>query len=91
MKIETFIKNEVRKYKTKALTNKKKGVNLDKLESMSKTHQSNCENFIHSKDLSYSEQCRYNEITINMLQQVDDELFGCFNGQGVCIGYDYYR
>ena len=39
MKIETFIKNEAKKYKNKVIANKKNGVNLDKLERMARQHE----------------------------------------------------
>lgn len=91
MKIETFINNEVKKYQKKVITNKQKGVNLDKLEKMFRQHQDNCFEFIYKQQLSYSEECRYKDMARNELQRVDDQSFGCFNDRGQCVGYNFYR
>ena len=90
MRIETFINNESKKYQKKAIANKNKRVNLDKLESMFRKHQENCEEFIEKQDLSYTEQWTYKNQARDTLQSVDNELFGCFNDKGLCIGYDFY-
>lgn len=90
MKIETFINNEAKKYQKKAITNKKKGVNLDKLEKLFMQHKRNCEDFIEKQNLMYAEKCKYKNLAENALQRIDDNLFGCFNDKGVCIGYNFY-
>lgn len=91
MRVETFINNEAKKYQKKAITNKNKGVNLDKLEAMFRKHQENCKEFIDRQDLSYTEQCTYKDMARNTLQAVDNQLFGCFNDKGLCIGYAFYK
>lgn len=91
MKIETYINNEVKKYRNKTINNKKKGVNLDKLESMKRQHERNCEDFISKQNLMYYEECEYKDMAREKLEGVDEELFGCFNNKGVCLGYDFYR
>jgi len=54
-------------------------------------HYKNCEEFICKHDLSYLEQCNYKKLAETILQNVDDELFGCFNNSGQCVGYNYYN
>lgn len=89
MKIETFISNEVKKYRGKDIINKSKKVNLDNLEKMMRKHQDNCEKFIYNQDLSYSEEYKYKDMARKELQDVDDQLFGCFNDNGLCVGYAF--
>lgn len=91
MKIETFINNEAKKYKGKAITNKNKRVNLDKLETMFRQHYHKCVEYIDKQDLTYQEQCKYKELADRKLQNVDNELFGCLNGYGQCVGYNFYQ
>lgn len=92
MKIETFINNEAKKYKNKAIKNKRSGINLDKLEKMARQHTQNCYEFISGYvGYNYSEECKYKKMAEQKIQEVDDELFGCFNDKGKCLGYNYYR
>ena len=92
MKIETYINNEAKKYKSKAIKNKQQGVNLDKLEKMAQQHINNCIEFITSKNISsYSEECKYKDMSRKTIEKVDEELFGCFNNQGKCLGYNFYK
>jgi uncharacterized protein YfbU (UPF0304 family) len=92
MKVETFIKNETKKYRKKVITAiKKHDVNLDKLEKMFKQHEENCKEFIDKQNLFYSEKCKYNDIAEKELQKIDDEFFGVFNDIGICIGYDFCK
>jgi len=90
MKVETVIKNEAKKYKGKAITNKSKGVNLDKLEIMLRKHENVCHDYISKQDLPYAEECKYRNMASEALEQVDKELFGCFNDKGLCLGYNFH-
>lgn len=92
MKIEIFINNEAKKYKAKAIKIKQNGVNLDKLEKLAWQHTQNCIEFIEAQNIySYAKECDYKNSARSAIQKIDDELFGCFNDRGVCIGYNYYN
>ena len=92
MKIETFVKNETRKYKNKAIKNKQKGVDLDYLEKQARQHIQNCYDFIYAQHIeNYSAEAGYKSMAEKRIQAVDDELFGCFNNKGNCIGFNFYR
>lgn len=91
MKISTFIKREADKYRSKVITNKRQGVNLDKLEILSRSHTRRCIEFIETQELgSYKETCDYEIMARNAMEDVDKEMFGCYNDKGQCVGYDFY-
>lgn len=93
MKIETFIKNEVRKYRRvveRATKNNK--VNLDVLEQKKNKYYRNCESRIWEEfsKLTYSQFCNLKDMARNMLEEIDKEFFGVYV-DGVCVGYDFCR
>ena len=91
MKIETFIKNEVRKYKKvveRAIQNKK--VDLDRLERKKNQYYWNCEEKIQKANLHYTESCRLKRMARDMLEEVDKEFFGVYIN-GICVGYDFLK
>lgn len=91
MKIETFINNEAKKYKNKVIKNKKKGVDLDKLEAMSRKHINNCIEFIERRNVyNYSRECNYINLARKTIEEVDEQIFGCFNDKGQCLGFNFY-
>lgn len=91
MRIRTFIDNEAKKYKNKVIKNKKEGVNLDKLEMMSRKHISNCIEFIEQQNIySYAEECSYKNLARKAIEEVDEQIFGCFNDKGQCLGFNFY-
>lgn len=93
MKLETFIKNEVRKYRgvvQRATKNNK--ANLDVLEQKKNKYFRNCQTRLwdeYSK-LTYSELCNLKTMARDMLEDVDKEFFGVFVC-GRCVGYDFMR
>lgn len=90
---ESFIFKESMKYKKQAEKIKAKGVNLDKLEKLSKEHIQKCTDYSESIGVSmtgnYQLYCYVGNETRKAMQEVDDNLFGCFIG-GQCVGYRYY-
>lgn len=93
MKLETFIKNEVRKYREvvkRAIKNNK--VNLDVLEQKKNQYYRNCESKIWDEysNLAYSQFCSLKDMAQDMLENVDEEFFG-IHVNGTCVGYDFFR
>lgn len=95
MKLETFIKNEVRKYRKvveRAIKNNK--VNLDVLERKKRKYYENCQSKIWDEfarhNLTYSQFCKLKEMASDMLEEVDKEFFGVYI-DNVCVGYDFFR
>lgn len=91
MKIETYIKNETKKYEQKAIRIKNKKVDLDKLETLSRQHERNCIEYIEKQGIyNYSEECKYKDMARNAMEEIDEKLFGCFNNKGQCLGFNFY-
>lgn len=95
MKIETFINNEVKKYRTQVLRQKhsKSGTNLDILRRQMQKHYFACKDEIFRQIgySNYQEYCQYVDMAMNRLQGVDDEQFGVYNDIGKLVGYDFFR
>lgn len=92
MKIETFIKNEVKKYRTqvKRQQHSKRGVNLDRLECFMRQHLNNCKDEIY-KSVGfddYQKYCELLDLAEKSLQAVDNEAFGVYDGDRL-IGYNF--
>ena len=91
--VESFALKESIKYRKQAEKIKSKGVNLDKLEKLSREHVQKCINYSESIGISmtgnYQLYCHVKNETHKIMQGVDDDLFGCFIG-GQCVGYSYY-
>lgn len=92
-KAMAFIKKEAISYRKQAEKIKAKGVNLDKLEKLSREHVQKCIDYSKSIGIgmtgNYQLYSYVGSEARKAMQEVDDNLFGCFIG-GRCVGYSYY-
>ena len=65
-------------------------MNLDKLEQLARKHTDNCVEYIKTFDLMYPKECDYKDMARNSIENVDKELFGCYNDRGIFLGYNFY-
>lgn len=91
-KVESYIKKEAASYRKQAEKIKANGVNLDKLEKLSRQHENNCKEYTTKMGITLGEGFQVHMYMANTartaMQKVDDDLFGCFVN-GKCVGFNY--